>query len=353
MSSNRENNSEEIDIGQLFKLIGDGINKLFRFIGKIFKGIFHLVILFLQFIQTHFLKFVIAGVVGLAIGWYLDTSSEPVYRSSMIVEPNFNSTQQLYNNIEFYGKLAEEEEFDNLANALKISSKKASSIKAVIIESFSDENQKLKQFSEFVITLDSTSRANLSYMDYLENFNNINARFHKITIEAEDPEIAKNCQNQIVRSIADNAYFQLQKNTNDLNLKVDDSIIGKQLTEVDSLKSFYQRLKLIEVRNRSDKGETNINLSSENEKLDNSEIVLLKRAKELNDEILENNQKKADTKNIVNVISDFPNRGALVNDFFRQLKVLFPISMIGITLVILLLLGLNRYLKNYQKYKSQ
>ena len=29
--------SEEVDLGQLFKLIGDAFNRLFRFIGNIFK----------------------------------------------------------------------------------------------------------------------------------------------------------------------------------------------------------------------------------------------------------------------------------------------------------------------------
>ncbi|KAA1244321.1 hypothetical protein [Aquimarina sp. RZ0] len=343
----KENTSEEIDLGQLFKLVGDGINRLFLFIGAIFKGIFHSVILFLQFLRKHFLKFVIAAIIGLFIGWYFDATSEPIFRSSMIVEPNFNSTQQLYNNIEFYNELAREEDYNNLAAALKVSNKKAETIKSIMIEAFTDENQKLKQFSDFVGTLDSTSRANLSYKEYLNNFNNIQARFHKINIEALDPEVAKTCQNAIVRSITSNDYFQLQKVTNDMNLKLNDSIVRNQLIEIDSLKLFYKKIKLLEVQKEEKSSRTSINLSSENQQLDQSEIVLLKQTKSLSNEIFEINERKADTRHIINVISDFPFRGALIKDFFKQKKVVLPILFIGLTFLVLVVLSLNSYLKKY------
>ncbi|WP_299212968.1 hypothetical protein [uncultured Aquimarina sp.] len=347
--STQENSSEEIDLGQLFKLIGDGFNKLFRFIGNIFKSLFHLLILFLQFIQKHFLKFVVAGVVGIGIGWYWDYVSEDLYRSSMIVEPNFNSTQQLYNNIEFYNELAKEEAYQTLASSLKISDKEAETITEIEIESFTDDNQKLKYFSDFVSTLDSISRVNLSYETYLVNFNNINSRFHKIELKSKNPEVAKKCQNAIVRSIENNNYFNIQKKTHELNLKISDSVARKQLVEVDSLRVFYQKLKLLEIKKPENSGGTSINLSSENQNLDRSEIALLNEAKTLNTEIIRLNQQKADSENIINVISDFPDKGALVNDFFFQKKVLLPLSLILLTFFFLMLISVNRYLKKYEK----
>ncbi|WP_299244473.1 hypothetical protein [uncultured Aquimarina sp.] len=347
--STQENSSEEIDLGQLFKLIGDGFNKLFRFIGDIFKGLFHLLILFLQFIRKHFLKFAIAGFVGLGIGWYWDYISEDVYRSSMIVEPNFNSAQQLYNNIEFYNELAEEEAYQTLASSLKISDKEAETITEIEIQSFTDDNQKLKYFSDFVSTLDSVSRFNLSYETYLENFNNINSRFHKIELKSKNPEVAKKCQNAIVRSIENNNYFNIQKKTNELNLKISDSVTRKQLVEVDSLRVFYQKLKLIEIKKPESSGGTSINLSSENQNLDRSEIALLNEAKILNTEIVKLNQQKADSENIINVISDFPDKGALVNDFFFQKKVLLPLAFILLVFLLLILISINKYLIQYEK----
>jgi len=345
--STKDNSSEEIDLGQLFKVIGDLFNNFFKFVKSFFKGIFHVFILFLKFINTHFLKFVIAGILGLVLGWYLDYLADPEYKSSMIVEPNFNSAQQLYNNIIFYNELAIEREYNNLASALKISNEEAQSILGVSIGAFTDANQKLKQFSDFVLTLDSTSRANLSYSDYLENFNNIDARFHRISIVSLDPQVPKKCQNAIVRSIANNQYFQLRKSTNDINLKINDSIIRKQLSEVDSLKSFYQKLKLLDVQRNKESSGTSISLSSENRQLDQSEITLLREGKSLGKEILSLNNKKANTKDIINVISDFPNRAGLINSLIRQKKITLPLVFIVLTFLVLILLLLSKYLRNY------
>lgn len=347
--STKENASEEIDLGQLFKLIGDGFNKLFRFIENICKGLFHVFIIFLLFIQKHFLKFMIVGLIGIGTGWYWDTVTDPIYRSSMIVQPNFNSTQQLYNNVEFYNDLAEEKAYKTLAASLKISDLEAQTIIKIEIEAFTDDNQKLKQFSNFVSTLDSTSRASLSYKDYLENFNNIQARFHKIELDSKNPEVAKKCQNAIVRSIENNKYFKTQKLTNDLNIKLSETNIDDQLKQVDSLKIFYQELKLLELKKPEGTSETSINLSSDSKSLDRSEITLLDRSKRLNSEIQILNQRKANTENIVNVMSDFPDKGGRVNDLTTKKKVLLPIFLIAISLIILGMLSLNKYLGNYVK----
>src|SRR5690606_30883093 len=128
--------SEEIDLGQLFQLIGNAFKKLFRFIGDIFKGIFHIVILFLLFLQKHFIKFVIVAAIGLALGIYLDMVKQPKYISTMVVEPNFNSVQQLYNNINFYNELAEAEDSLALADVFDISAQEASFIKELRVESY-------------------------------------------------------------------------------------------------------------------------------------------------------------------------------------------------------------------------
>ncbi len=348
--SNKENTSEEIDLGQLFTLIGNAFNRFFRFIGNIFKGLFHYIILFLQFIQQHFWKFAIAGVIGIIGGGYWDYVSEPVYKSSMVVEPNFNSVQQLYNNIEFYNELAEEEEFQSLAEALKVSVEEAASMKKFEIESFSDQTQKIKQFSEFIKELDTISQKKVDFDDYLKNFNNINAKFHKVTIEAKDAKVAKKCQWAIVSSIENNQYFKLQKQINEINLALQDSIVEKQLLEIDSLQKFYRKIKTLEAS--KPEGSTSINLAdSESDK--SPEIELLSQIKLLKNEMVVLNDKKANTTNTINIISAFPNKGVLINDVLKRKIVLLPLVLIGAVFLFLWVLSLNTFLKNYKKEQIQ
>ena len=43
---------EEIELGSLFIIIGKGFSNLFNFIASLFKGLYHLFILFLLFIKS-------------------------------------------------------------------------------------------------------------------------------------------------------------------------------------------------------------------------------------------------------------------------------------------------------------
>ncbi|WP_025743770.1 hypothetical protein [Aquimarina pacifica] len=342
----KESASEEIDLGQLFLLLGNAVNKLVGVVRNFFKSLFYFFILFLQFLRVHFVKFIIALCTGVGVGALLDYMDLPVYRSSMIIEPNFNSAQQLYNSVQFYNQLAEQKESKILAEALEINEKEASYIKMISIESFSDETQRIKQFSEFISELDSISQKQVDYEDYLTNFNDINAKFHKIQIEATSPEVAKKCQKSIVTSVENNEYFRLQREVNDSNLLLKDSVIKTQQGELNNLLAFYKELKIIEAK--KPEGSTSISFS-ESEVEQTSDIEILNHARELKDEIIELNQEKANTKNTINIISEFPNRGALIDDMLQKKVVLMPMLFICILFVILSIISLNKYLVNYER----
>jgi len=338
--------SEEVDLGQLFKLIGNAFDRLFKFIASIFIGIFNLIILFLLFIQKHVVKFALVGFVGLAIGIYLDLNKETSYISTMVVEPNFNSVQQLYNNIEFYNELAEAKDSMALADAFSISLKEASSIKEFHVESFSDENQKVQLFDKFVRSLDTTTQKTINMESYLKNFNSFDARFHNISIVATDNSIAKKIQPSIINSISRNSYFNLQKEISDVNLKLQEDVYNKQITEIDSLQLLYKRVMLKEVE-RPMEG-TNISLG-ENGGRDNKELALINKMDDLKSNLVRLNEERAGKSSILNVISDFPRRGVEVKGILNSNKFRVPAFLLILTFLMFALLSLNTYLKSYKK----
>lgn len=338
--------SEEVDLGQLFKLIGKAFDRFFRFIASIFIGIFRIVILFLLFLQKHFIKLAIIGIVGLAIGIYMDMNKETSYVSKMVVEPNFNSVQQLYNNVDFFNELADAKDSTALAEALDISKKEASSLKKLLVESYADENQKIQLFDKFVTSLDTTTQKTLDMKSYLKNFNSLDARFHTISVIASDNSIAKKIQPSIINSISRNDYFNLQKNISDINIKLQDSIYKKQINEIDSLQLLYKRVMLKEA-DRSIDG-TNINLG-ENGTKDNKELSLINKMDELKSSLVRLNEERANKSSILNVISDFPRKGVKEKGVLKSYKFLVPSILLGLTFFVLLLISLNNYLKNYKK----
>lgn len=337
--------SEEVDLGQLFKLIGNAFDRFFKFIGSIFKGIFGVIILFLLFLQKNFIKLAIIGTLGLAIGVFLDFIKEPKFISTMVVEPNFNSVQQLYNNINFYNELAEAEDSTALADVLRITKKQASTIKEFKVESYSDENQKIQLFDRFVRSLDTTTQNAIDMEAYLKNFNSFDARFHTVSVIATDNSIAKQIQPTIINSISSNDYFNLQKYISDVNIQLQDSLYNKQIKEIDSLQLLYKKVMLKEAEHPLQG--TSINLG-ENGSQDNKELALINKMEELKSGLVSLNEERANKSSILNIISDFPNKGVKEKGILKSYKFLVPCAMLILALFIFSLLSLNTYLKNYK-----
>ena len=344
--SEKSNSSEEIDFGQLFSLLGKGFDKLLTLIGTFFQHVIKVVLNSLIFIQKHSLKLLIAGVIGGGIGFYLDMQEKPIYQSAMVVSPNFNSAQQLYNNIEFYNELAKEKDIKSLSRALSLEPKEAETIREIAVESYTDETQKIKQFSEFISSLDTISQRNVDYEEYLKNYNDINSKFHRVIFKATDASIAKKCQNSIIESINNNNYFKLQKEINNENLKLKDSIIKYQLKEIEELQDFQKEIKRLEASREG--ASTAINLADSNSNNENLEVNLLNRINNLKDEIVRLNKDEGNTRNTINVISDFPTRGVKVSVLYK--KKTFLLGLFGIVLMFgfLIMKSLNKFLKNYK-----
>ena len=346
MSEHHKNtNTDEIDLGQLFQLIGRAFQKLYDFIGNIFKGIFNLIILLLLFVQRNFIILLASLAIGAIAGYFIDKYKTEKFISKMVVEPNFNSVQQLYNNIEFYNDLAKAEDSIALAEALSITIPEAASIKEIFVDSYSDENQKIKLFDEFVKELDTSTIKAIDFESYLQNFNSLDARFHQISLISSDNEVAKKAQPSIIKSISTNDYFKLQKRINDINITLQDSIITQQLSEVDSLQQLYKTI-LVKEAEKPMQG-TNINLA-ENGQSQNKELALVKEREILKRNLVELNQERANKSSILNVISDFPNRGVKVKGFWNKYVLLVPLILLASVILLLVLLNLNKYLKNNQ-----
>ena len=351
MNSNNPSNpnGDEIDLGQLFTLMGRTFDRFVRFVKSFFLGVSQLIMAILVFIQKNIYWLLGSLVLGLVIGFFLDKTLPARYVSKMVVEPNFNSVQQLYNNIEFYDDLAKANDSTTLASTLNISVSDASTIKKMKVDSYSDENQKVKLFDQFIRELDSTTVKAIDYDSYLANFNSLDARFHEITLIATDNRVAKKTQQAIIKSISNNDYFKLQKRINDVNLNLQDTIINKQLLELDSLQKLYKTI-LVKEAEKPMQG-TNINLAQDGTS-QNKELAIIKERELLKNQLVLLNQERSNKSTILNVISDFPSQGVKDKDIWSKYKVVLPLLLFGICLLVLLVIRLNTYLLKTNKNRK-
>lgn len=303
-----------------------------------------MIMLFLLFVQRNIIIIAAAIIIGGVGGFVLDKVLPENYISRMVVEPNFNSVQQLYNNITFYNDLAKAQDSVALATALNITEHEAATIKEIFTDSYSDENQKIQLFDKFISGLDTTTVKAIDFENYLKNFNSLDARFHQISVISTDNRVAKKAQPAIINSISVNEYFKLQKKINDENLDLQEDIYKKQLIELDSLQSLYRTV-MVKEADKPMQG-TSINMAETGESR-SRELALVQEKDVLKEKLVELNEERANKSTIVNVISDFPTRGVEQKGIWNSYKFKLPIILLILVFGVLALLELNSYLKTY------
>ena len=140
MSNQQQQTDEEIELGSLFVIIGKGFSKLFNFIWSIFKGIFDFFIQILLFIKLNLLKIGVAALIGGIVGFIIETQKEQKFGADMQVQPNFESSRQLYNNINYYNDLVKQKDTSGLAKTFNIDKPTAATLKKFSIEPIRTEN---------------------------------------------------------------------------------------------------------------------------------------------------------------------------------------------------------------------
>ena len=168
--SSQPHPSEEVDLGQLFKLIGNTFQRFFDFIASIFKGAYKVILLLLIHIYKRIVWYAAALFIGVVVGFIVDKTSDKMYGANMFIETNFNSARQVYENVKQFHQLAYiDKDTLELAKRLNISPSEASKLKGFYLEPDLDENEMAQMYSAFYVRLDSLSRVTMTFDIYKES----------------------------------------------------------------------------------------------------------------------------------------------------------------------------------------
>ncbi len=345
MSTAKNNNEEEVDLGSLFVIIGKGFKNFFNFIGSIFKGAFHFLIITLLFFKEHLLKIFIAGFLGFIFGSYLDYTKGVIYESKMLVKPNFSSTKQLYSNILFYNDLVNQKEYELLIETFQINQEEAESLREFSIEALTNENDIIISYDQLALSVDTLAINDYDFQSFKKAFTNYDYFIHEIKVTSTQNKIFKKFDEIILSSILENDYFKKVKESENSNLDRSYNLYDKNISQIDTLRKVYEKVLLEDAKNST--SGTNINLSGEiNEHVD---IELFKINRNLDSYLTEINEKKSDKDKIINVISSFQKVGNVSGGILKSSKfIYFSIGFIAMVFI-LLLMKLNTFLDKYNK----
>ena len=345
MSTSHNNNEEEVDLGSLFKIIGKGFQNLFNFIGNIFKGIFHFFISILIFLKDNIVKIGIAAFIGFAIGVFIQVKSADKYESQMLVQPNFKSANQLYNNISYYNDLVKQKDTANIQKTFKIDKETAASLKKFTIEPIINENDIINSYNDFILDVDTTTVKSYNFQDFKASFSLLDYKIHKINVVSEKNDVFNKLDEVILSSVIKNKYFNRVKELNNENLNRTDSLLRSNLGQIDSLRVVYMKVMLEEAKKQN--SGTSIDLGGKMRTT--KELELFETNRKINAELENIVKDKSEKYEVINVISNFQPIGSEIKGVTRNIA--FQLSVLGALamIFILLLIKINSYLNNYKK----
>jgi hypothetical protein len=359
MSENNQNvlpekpqsSGNDVDLKELFRMIGSAFNKFFVFIRNILLFLLDLLIRALIIIRVHIVKFVIVGFLSIVIGWFIDSRKEAVYGSSMYVQTNYGSTRQLYSNMKYYQGLVEEGDSTKLATIFNITKDQAGDLRGFIIEPDVTDNGMLKAYNEFMKKADTTFVMNeINFDKFKYNISPFDFGVHQVTVFSAEKELIPTLQKPLVTENIENYHIRRQKEINLENLERTEKALQKQLIRIDTLSEVYKELLLKEPKEPTGKASsTYIQLAGNNDKK-TKEIELLSINENISKRILEVNRQKEMEKETVNILSEF-SPGARVKNFYDRYLLRIPMITVSLLLMFILLRELNKYLNTYAENK--
>tara|TARA_B110000211_G_scaffold103163_1_gene120034 strand:- start:8537 stop:9574 length:1038 start_codon:yes stop_codon:yes gene_type:complete len=345
MSTNNRNNEEEVDLGSLFVIIGKGFSNFFNFIGSIFKGIFHFTIILLLFLKQHIIPVGIAAILGFIVGFFLEIKSPKRYSSDLLLQTNYKSSRQLYDNISFYNNLVKQKDTLGLKETFELDTETAISLKKFTITPIKNQNDIISGYDDLILKVDTATIRSYDFKDFEASFTDFDYKLHQITVVAEKNNVFKSLDELIIAGVVESKYFMTLKKLTTDNLNRTDSIYRQNLVQIDSLGKVYMQVLLAEAKKESNG--TSIDFAGQNKST--KEIELFYTNKRINEDLADLAEAKSQKFEIINIISNFQPIGNEVNEIIEnkafQLSCLFAL----LTILILLLFKLNSYLEDYKK----
>lgn len=358
MSENlQQQPSEEVDLGHLFKLIGNAFSRLFKFIGSILNSLFLAFVWLVFFIKKHVFKFILAAILGFSFGVLKEKISEPVFKSSIVVKQNYDTGEELNGLIERYNDLISERDSVVLAENLKITTKEANSLKELKLESILDENQKLKLFDVYTKEMDSVLASNISFESYLEKGREYDYRYQKITLKAKTKGVFNKVLTQIVANVESSAFFKNEQMKDLTELTRRENIIKESLKESDSLQKVYQFV-LEKSAEATTGSQTSVTIDNTEDKSITKEFELYTKDIELRRELVQIEREKEDLAKILEIVSNVQNEGTLDSNteifgFPLSNKVFYSSFLIILVFMVLIALEFLKFLERFKDKVQQ
>ena len=355
-NSNTPNNSEEVDLGQLFKLIGNVFDRFFNFIRNIFKNIFLAFVWVILLIKKRIIILALAAISGLIIGVLRSKTASPKYESSVTVVQNYPTGENLYNSVGYYNDLLRQKDYETLGTVLELDVERTKSILSFAVKPVVSENNKLVAFNKYIKQLDSLAVTKIEYQEFLDNNEDYTHKYQQISIESTERNSFKSVFENIVESINLNSFFLNEQRKDIVELTQTKEALMVALEKSEALQDTYKRVleQGIDDEQTAKTSEIGITFEGSSETEKTKEFDLYQSDLELRSQLVQIERDLLDKEYIIEMISNKQDSGFASNTkdlFGKQLSIKSYYIVVLFLLAFIVLIGLE-FLKFIEKFKT-
>jgi hypothetical protein len=206
------------------------------------------------------------------------------------------------------------------------------------------DNDIVEAYDELILSIDTMTVKSYSFAQFKRAFTEFDYKVHQVHVEATNNKVFAKLDDVIIASIVENDYYNRVKTITRENLYRTDSLLRKNLDQVDSLRQVYMQVMLEEAKKQSTGTQIDMGGSGKTTK----ELELFQTNRMLNRDLKDVSEDISDKSEVINVISNFQPVGYEIRGLSKNSIVIFAalafIAMIGI----ILLLKLNKFLESYK-----
>lgn len=347
-SNNQQNTSEEVDLGQLFKIIGQLFDRFFNFIGSIFKAIFSVFIYALKAIIVNFKLIAAVIVVSALLGFGLEKTKPTTYKSQMLVKPYFDSQYEMITNVRNLNSLVSTQRYETLAELFKMDVDEVKAIAGIEINPGPEsENDQYRAYDEYVKSIDTVSGIELTFKQYISNRSIYEYRIYEISVLSNKKDIYKGLENGIIESF-NTEYSKNKMKKRDQVIEIQRENLLTSIREIDSLQNVY--IKVLEDENKTGGNVIELaeGLTIGKDKTTTKEFELLSQELLLRDALKELEEEKILEDVPFEVLSGFQAIGNKASIIEKYVVVFPAIAFLLLCLVFLT----NKLVKFVNKYEE-
>jgi len=341
--------NEEVDLIQIFRYIGKFFDRIVNFFTSLLKGILSFFIYILKAIIDNY-KIVFGSlIIATVIGFGLEKTKKDVYISKMLVKPYFDSKFQLVANIDYYNALIEDKDYTQLESIFDISEQDAEKIIDFDIDPGPEnENDQLKQYDEFLESLDSLRAQEVSFEDFVENRSIYSGDIFEISVKSHKKDIFRSLEEGL-NSTFSNAYSAKKMQKRDSILKIEKNRIIASIKEVDSLKNVYINIKREESQSEKRTSySTQDGLTYIEQRTETKEYELIEKQIKLQEELSKLEAQKVEEDEFFDTLSSFPEVGAKYVEVTERYSIIFPVIVLLLLAFIYTVDKVIYFVKNYE-----